>query len=78
MTEKEIKRHWLEFEMYRFIGKYIEVHGVACLRRPDKHLRAAFIKEWEAMPAEEKQKRFDRFYKFLIEFGEKEEPTETE
>lgn len=24
MTEKEIKRHWLEFEMYRFISKYIE------------------------------------------------------
>ena len=78
MTEKEIKNYWLQFEMYKFISKYIEKHGVGCLRRPGKHLRAAFIKEWEAVPEEEKQKRFDRFYKFLIEFGEKQEPTQTE
>ena len=70
MTEKKLKRYFLEFEFLKYVSDIVDKEGPACLRRPMKLLNGRFAKYWETITAEEKAERYNRFCEFVKTFGD--------
>ncbi len=75
MKEEELKNKWLDYELYLFILPYVILYGKEYIqdRENSKWLRWEFEREWKRKSKEEKQERFDKFYKMLQEVEDNDE-----
>lgn len=74
MNKEELKNKWLEYELSLFIIPYLFLYGESYIKDPlhSVWLRWEFEREWNRKSEEEKQERFDKFYKMLQEVEEDE------
>ena len=75
MKKEELKNKWLEYELYLFILPYVILYGKEFIqdRENSKWLRWEFERAWKRKIKEEKQERFDKFYKMLQEVEDNDE-----
>ena len=75
MKKEELKNKWLEYELYLFILPYVILYGKEYIqdRENSKWLRWEFERAWKRKSKEEKQERFDKFYKMLQEVEDNDE-----
>lgn len=75
MKKEELKNKWLEYELYLFILPYVILYGKEFIqdRENSKWLRWEFERAWKRKSKEEKQERFDKFYKMLQEVEDNDE-----
>lgn len=74
MNKEEIFDKWLLYEFYLYVLPYMFLYGESYIKDPNKSkwLIWQFNREFERISKEEKQRRFNRFYKLLQEVEEDE------
>ncbi|MBQ1294312.1 MAG: hypothetical protein IIY21_09750 [Clostridiales bacterium] len=67
MTEREIKDKWLAYEFWLFVMPYLVMYGEKYCREPMNswQIQREFVRQWEIKSQEEKQARFNQFYRML-------------
>lgn len=72
MTDEEIKERWLAYELWQFVMPYLFVYGETYCKDPLNawQIRRNFTRQWEKKSQEEKQARFNTFYRALKQLEE--------